>query len=107
MSESVTGSTLLVVTASVTAFTALMPKFGEVRRAVGNPDTVNDVRMGEVAALGMTVAIGVTASSLTKSPVPAMVGVVSALALVCMYESVLQAIPTESKEGKAHVLSGK
>lgn len=93
MNESVTGSTLLVVTASVTAFTTIMPKFGDVRRANTNGDTARDVRMGEAAALGMTVAIGITASSLTKSPVPAMVGIVSALALALMYESVLQAQP--------------
>jgi len=97
VSENVTGSTLLVVTASVTAFTTLMPRFGDVRRANTNSDTARDVRMGEAAALGMTVAIGITASSLTKSPVPAMVGVVSALALVLMYESVLQTKPTTGK----------
>src|SRR6266540_5110625 len=97
MSENVTGSTLLVVTASVTAFTTVLPKIGEVRRASTDSDTARDVRMGEAAALGMTVAIGVTASSLSKSPVPAMVGIVSALALVLMYESVLQTVPAKGK----------
>lgn len=102
MSESVASSTLLVVTASVTAFTALLPEFSDVRKATGQPDLVNDVRLGEVAAFGMVTAIGLTATSLTKSPVPAMVGILAATALVVMYESVLASYPKEKTNGTLH-----
>ena len=99
MTENPASATLLVVTASVTAFTALLPEFSEVRKATGQADLVNDVRMGEVAAFGMVTAIGLTATSLTKSPMPAMVGIISAVALVVMYESVLSATPKEKTNG--------
>ena len=104
MTDSPTSATLLVVTASVTAFTALLPPFSDVRKATGQADLTNDVRLGEVAALGMTVAIGLTATSLTKSPVPAMVGIMSAVALVVMYESVLSATPKEKTNGTVHAI---
>jgi hypothetical protein len=85
--------TLLTVTSSVTAFTALMPPFGEVRKAHGDPDIANDVRMAELAATGLVVAIGLSASAFSKSPVPAMAAVVFSIALVVLYESVLAANP--------------
>jgi len=99
MSEGVASSTLLIVTASVTAFTSLLPEFSDVRKATGQADLTNDVRLGEVAAFGMVTAIGLTATSLTKSPIPAMVGIISAVALVVMYESVLSATPKEKVNG--------
>ncbi len=104
MSENVASSTLLVVTASLTAFTSLLPQFSEVRKATGQADLTNDVRMGEIAAFGLVVGIGLTATSLTKSPVPAMVGIISAVALVVMYESVLSATPKEKTNGTVHAI---
>lgn len=98
MSEA-TNATLIAVTSSVGVFTSLMPPFAEVRKSIGNPDMVADVRMAEIAAGSLVVTIGVIASSMAKSPVPAMVSAVFAGALVCMYESVLVATPKE----KAHV----
>lgn len=92
-------STLLAVTSSVTVFTALLPPFSEVRKSVNEPHIVNDVRLGEVASLTLVVAIGVTASALTHSPVPAAASIVAGIALVCMYESVLSATPKESGYG--------
>lgn len=95
MSESSTSAALLTVTASVSVFTALLPPFADVRKATGDEDMVNDVRMGEIASGALVVAIGLTASSMTNSPVPAMTACVFAAALVCMYESVLAATPKE------------
>jgi len=90
-----TNAVLLSVTTSVGVFTSLLPPFGEVRKSVGNPDMVNDVRMGELAAGSLVVTIGLIASSMVKNPTPAMVSIVFAGALVCMYESVLAATPKE------------
>lgn len=89
-------STLLAATSSVAVFTSLLPSFADVRRATkADVSVVNDVRMGEAAATALVVGIGVTASSLAKSPVPAMVSVLSAVIMVGMYESVLTTPPKE------------
>lgn len=97
MSENVTSAVLLSATTAVPVFTGLLPSFPEVRRSIGDPGTVNDVRLGEVAASGTVIAVGLIASSLVKSPVPAMVAVVAALGMVVMYESALRSYPTERK----------
>jgi len=94
------GAVLLAATTSFTVFTALLPEFADVRKAVGQPDVVNDVRMGEVAAAGTAVAIGLIASSVTKSPAPAIAAILCAAGLVAMYESILRSIPTEKEATK-------
>lgn len=86
-------ASLLSVTQSVVVFTALLPPLSDVRKSLGDADTVNDVRMGEVASATLVVAIGLAASSMVGSPVPAMASVLSAAALVVMYETVLATKP--------------
>ena len=93
MNTEASSAALLSVTQSVVVFTALLPPFSDVRKSSGDVDMVNDVRIGEAASAALVVGIGLMASSLVKSPVPAMVAVVSAGALVLMYESALQANP--------------
>ena len=95
MTGDVTSASLLSVTQSIGTFTALLPKLSDVRKATHDSDVVHDVRMGEVASTALVVSVGVIAYSMVKSPVPAMVAIVSAGALVLMYESVLQATPKE------------
>ncbi len=94
----VTSAVLLAATSSVPVFAALLPDLATVRKSVGNPDTVNDVRMGEAAATGIVISIGLIASSLTKSPVPAMITIVVSAGLVVMYESVLASTPKEVRK---------
>lgn len=96
MSET-TNAVLLSVTSSVGVFTSLLPPFAEVRKAQGNEDLTNDVRMGEIAAGSLVVTIGLIASSMVKSPAPAMVSVAFAAGMVAMYESVLAATPKETQ----------
>lgn len=98
MNEGVAGAALIGVSSSVSVFNSLLPPFSEVRKSVGELDMVNDVRMGEIASFALVVGIGVTATMLTKSPIPAIVSVVSAVALVMMYEAALQTTPREMKE---------
>jgi len=82
----------------VSIFNSLCPPFHEVRQATANnPVIANDVRTAEIAAVSLTVAIGLIGSGITKSPVPAMLAIVAAGALVVMYESVLRTHPTEKK----------
>lgn len=97
MNNEVTSASLLSATQSIATFTALLPHLSDVRKSIGDPDTVHDVRMGEIAASALVVSVGMIATSMVKSPVPAMVSVVSALALVVMYESVLQATPHKER----------
>lgn len=93
--------TMLSVTSAVGVFTALLPPLKEVRQAVSsNSDyksTIEDVRMAELAAGGVAIAVGITASSLSGTPVPAIASVVAALLIVGMYESILRATPVEKK----------
>lgn len=93
MSENsnVSGATLLSVTSAISVFTSLLPNFADVRKASPNdPDMVNDVRLGELAASTLVVAIGLIGSSVTGSPAPTLVSIIAAVALVGMYESVLK-----------------
>jgi hypothetical protein len=94
MSEKPTGqeasAILLSVTQSIAVFSALLPPFAEVRKGNKNdPAMREDVRMGELAASSLVIAIGLIASGVTGTPAPAVVSVVAAVVLVGMYETVL------------------
>ncbi len=98
------GPSTLAITQGIGAFTTFLPKLSEVRRAdpVANPDIAADVRMGEVAAVALTVGVGVMVSSFTGSNMPAYTAVFVSLSLVCIYESALRADrPFERKETAA------
>jgi hypothetical protein len=84
--------TTMAVTASLGAFYQMLPPISEVRkRSTGEPEFAADVRMGEVMASAIAIGIGGIASSLSGSPLPAMVSVLFAGGLVIMYETTLKA----------------
>lgn len=87
------GPATLVVTQGISAFQAFLPKFSEVRAAhpENNPAVAADVRMGEVAAVTVTIGMGLICSSLTGSSIPAVVSVITCGILAVLYESTLQA----------------
>jgi len=93
MNTDSTAASLLAVTSSVSVFGSLLPPFADVRKSINNPDMIRDVRMGEVAAFTVVTSIGLMASTMTKSPVPAMVAIVSAGTLAVMYEMTLKHNP--------------
>lgn len=102
MSEKVNGevasTTLLSITAGVSVFNSLCPPLHEVRRATnGDIAVINDVRIAEISAVSLTVAIGLIGASLTNSPLPAVFAVIAAAGMVVMYESVLRREPYERK----------
>ena len=97
MSTEAVSASLLAITASVGVFDNLLPQFSDVRKSLGELDMANDVRMGEVAAFALVVGIGVTATILTRSPIPATVSILSAAVLVLMYETALQTTPKEMR----------
>lgn len=94
------GPATLAVTQGVSSFNTFLPKFSDVRKnhPATNPDFAADVRMGEVAAVTLTIGVGVIASSLTGSPVPVATAAITCLILVMLYESTLRAdAPFEPK----------
>lgn len=85
------GPAMLGVTQGITTFTTLLPPLADIRKA--DPTDTSfaaDVRMGEVAAVTLTLGIGGISSSLTGSPVPAATAVVMCFVLLCVYESALR-----------------
>lgn len=93
------GPATLVLGQSIGAFGTFMPKFTDIRAAhpSTNPELAADVRMGEVAASAITIGVGAIASSLTGSPAPMIVGILTALVLVSVYEGALNADPNTGK----------
>ncbi len=89
----VIGPAMLSLTQSVALFQTMLPKFSEIRKTnpEDNPELVQDVRMGELAAVLLTLGIGGMTSALTGSSVPSVVAVTSAAGLVLLYESALRA----------------
>lgn len=92
MPSDVTGAATLAASQSFTAFYTLMPKLTDVRKidANINPDIVGDVRLAEVAAFTLSLGVGAMVSSLTGSPVPAVVSLLVGLTMICIYETALR-----------------
>lgn len=100
------GAASLSIAQGIGAFQAFLPKFSDVRRhdPQSNPDFAADVRMGEVAAVTVTLGIGAITSSLVGSPVPAVVSAAVCLVLVVLYESTLVAHdPMQPKSARSRL----
>lgn len=75
---------------SMTAYSFFLPPLREVRRANPNDPLIRgDVRMGQVAAGAVTLAVGVMLSYLVNSKVPLIVAVIIALVIAAAYETAL------------------
>lgn len=87
------GPAMLSVTSGMQAFQGLLPKLSDIRKAdpQNNPEIAADVRMGEVAGATLTMGIGLIASSLTQSSLPAVTALVMCIILIAVYESALRA----------------
>ncbi len=85
------GSVMLGVTNGINAFTVFLPKLSDVRKA-GNadPDVIGDVRMGEVAAVTLTMGIGAISSMMTQSSLPTYIALLVCVVLVFLYEAALR-----------------
>ena len=104
MDGAIMSMALSAATQGGTAFSNFLPSFSEIRKAdpLTDPSVAGDVRMGEVAAITLTVGVGLIASSLTKSPIPAVTAFVMCLILVALYEYALTANrPFERKNDDA------
>lgn len=107
MSTDIFGPAMLGVTTGIQAFQGLLPRISDIRRAdpQNNPDVAADVRLGEVAGVTLTMGIGIIASSLTGSSIPAFTALLMCLILVCIYESTLRADrPFENSRASLHLV---
>lgn len=88
----VIGAATLSMTQSLALFGTFLPRFSEIGRADPEVDTrvVQDVRLGELAAVMMTLGIGGMTSALTGSAVPAVVAFITCGGLVVLYEYALR-----------------
>lgn len=89
----VIGPATLSMTQALALFQNFLPRFAEVRLADPdkNPDVIRDVRMGELAAVLMTLGIGGMTSALTGSQVPAVIAFATCVGMVALYEYALSA----------------
>ncbi len=94
------GPTTLAVTQAVGSFSTFLPSLADIRKndPINNPEFTADVRVGEIAAISVTLGVGVIVSSLTGHPAPAIVAFIASLGLIILYESTLRAErPMEGK----------
>jgi hypothetical protein len=97
---SLIGPTTLAISQAISSFNTFLPSLSEIRKndPMNDPEFTADVRMGEVAAVVITIGVGAIVSSLTGSSAPAIVALIASLGLVLLYETTLRAQrPLESK----------
>lgn len=83
------GVATLAVTQSVVAFTAFLPKFTDVGKS-DKESVAGEVRLGETAAVVISLSIGGLLSWLTDSSVPFYVAGIMTFVLVALYETALR-----------------
>lgn len=87
------GIATLAITQGFAQFNVFLPKISEVRRAIPGDDVAADVRVGELAAVAGTMGVGIIATSLSGSKLPAFVSAVVCVLMLSIYESVLHTHP--------------
>lgn len=84
------GPAAMAVGQTVGGFSTFLPRLSEVRKAMPNdPDMVGDVRLGEVAAVSLSLGVGAITAALTKSPIPVYAALFMSVMLVVIYECAL------------------
>lgn len=69
-----------------------LPKFSDIRRADPNDEGMTkDILLGQIAAVAVSVGTGVIVSSLTGSPIPALVSVLMCVILIACYQAARKA----------------
>jgi hypothetical protein len=91
LDPAIIGLTMQAVSQAASAFATYVPKLTDVRKAPpGDTSMMGDVRIGEIAAVTLTVGVGVIASGLTGSPVPSLIAALMCLVMLALYESALR-----------------
>lgn len=88
----VVGPASLALGQGVGAFSMFLPRLSDVRKTDPATDhsMVADVRVGEIAAVALTVGVGAVITALTKDNTPIIVSLVVAVGLVVIYETALR-----------------
>lgn len=92
MTDSMLGPASMAITLAVSEFHNFLPPLADIRQTNphDNPGFVADVRVGEFAAVAVTIGVGIMITSLTRSPIPTVAGIVTSIGLVVLYESILR-----------------
>lgn len=85
---------ILAMTQAIGTFTTFLPPLTEVRRkSIDTPSFALDVRVGELAAAGLTIGVGAMISSLTRTSTPTVIAAITAAGMITLYELTLRATP--------------
>jgi hypothetical protein len=84
------GVILLVAAEAPQAYSAFLPSIMTIRTFVGDPGAVEDIRQGELFGSIFVGLIAVAGSYLTESPWPIIIGIVTIISMVAVYEYALQ-----------------
>jgi hypothetical protein len=86
------GPTTIALSSAVSAFQTFLPSISDIRKKSpeSDPEFAADVRMGEAAAIGITMGVGVILSNLTGSSAPAIVALLCSIGLIVLYETTLR-----------------
>lgn len=89
------GISVLALTQAITVYHQFLPPLTEIRKTDVNDQTGRmDVRIGEAAAFSLTLGIGAILGTMTRSKEPFIISLISAVALVGVYEYVLGVDPS-------------
>lgn len=87
------GPASITIGTATSAFMGFLPKFSEVRRAEPDDEGMTkDIRLGQVAACSVAIGTGVIVSSITGSPVPAVVAIIMCALLIWCYQNARKAV---------------
>jgi hypothetical protein len=84
------GVILLVAAEAPQAYSAFLPSIMTIRTFVGDDGAVADIRQGELFGTAFVGLIAISGSLLTESPWPLVVGILTAIVMVAIYEYALQ-----------------
>lgn len=88
--NSALGISVLALTQAITVYHQFLPPLTEIRKTdVTDTTGRNDVRIGEAASFTLTLGIGAILSTMSRSKEPFIISVISAVALIGIYEYVL------------------
>jgi hypothetical protein len=83
------GVVLLVAAEAPQAYSAFLPSIMTIRTFVGDPGAVADIREGELFGSAFVLLIGAAGSYLTGSSGPMLIGLVTIIVMVGIYEYAL------------------
>lgn len=78
------------------AYSAFLPSIMTIGTFVDSPEKVRMIREGEVVATGFLLALAISVTALTKSPLPMVMGILAGIVTLGVYEYALHNAPVHS-----------